>query len=292
VLDIGLAWYQIAESLAESTGTGSVKEFCKTLLERAIEAERARRHLAEVESRRGPLEGLAAIASDPDYLAEWRAQTGSVLSTIREPRVVTRPASDSLANSQSAFLGKNDTKEGGDRPPTAVSLASHEVELRTADGLPVPNASERVSDGERGVAEATQTRERRTPLMLDRVQAASATELVARHAGQGGTDSDPSGFLPMLRRGEPVSPEKVTELLTALRQLEVEFRTESTIDRRLSHQLHRLALESQVLMTEAWPGVFDERIVLSIRAVQEAVERVLSGEDIRYYETPQASIAE
>jgi hypothetical protein len=50
--------------------------------------------------------------------------------------------------------------------------------------------------------------------------------------------------------------------------------------------LHRLSLESQVLLTDAWPGVFDERMIAAIRSVQEAVERILSGQDIRYYSNP------
>ncbi len=60
---------------------------------------------------------------------------------------------------------------------------------------------------------------------------------------------------------------------------------------RLMH-LHRLALESQVLLTDAWPGVFDERVITAIRTVQEAVERILSGQDIRYYPAPATSGSE
>ena len=69
----------------------------------------------------------------------------------------------------------------------------------------------------------------------------------------------------------------------ALNQLEDELSGAETIDRRTAHALHRLALESQVLLTDAWPGVFDERMITAIRTVQEAVERILSGQDIRYY---------
>ncbi len=58
------------------------------------------------------------------------------------------------------------------------------------------------------------------------------------------------------------------------------------LDRRMAHALHRLALESQVLLTDAWPGAFDDRVIAAIRTVQEGVERVLSGEDIRYYPSP------
>jgi hypothetical protein len=38
-----------------------------------------------------------------------------------------------------------------------------------------------------------------------------------------------------------------------------------------------------VLHTDAWPGAFDEWTVDTLRAVQEAVERILSGQDIRYF---------
>ena len=68
-----------------------------------------------------------------------------------------------------------------------------------------------------------------------------------------------------------------------LERLEHELRGNDTLDRRLAHRLHRLALESQVLLTDAWPGVFDEAVIQAIRTVQEAVERILSGQDIRYY---------
>ena len=55
------------------------------------------------------------------------------------------------------------------------------------------------------------------------------------------------------------------------------------LDRRLAFALHRLAFESQILHTDAWPGAFDAWTVDTLRAVQEAVERILSGQDIRYY---------
>ena len=111
----------------------------------------------------------------------------------------------------------------------------------------------------------------------------SATDVISRHAGSG---EDQWGFLPCLRRGEPVPPVKSAELIYALNQLEEELKGADTIDRRTAHGLHRLALESQVLLTDAWPGVFDERVITVIRTVQEAVERILSGQDIRYYPAP------
>jgi hypothetical protein len=95
------------------------------------------------------------------------------------------------------------------------------------------------------------------------------------------------GFLPCLRRGEAVPPAKVAELEAALEKLEQELRGSQTLDRRLAHNLYRLALESQVLLTDAWPGAFDTRVIQAIRTVQEAVERILSDQDVRFYPSEQ-----
>ena len=71
-----------------------------------------------------------------------------------------------------------------------------------------------------------------------------------------------------------------------MQSLEAEYQGAGTIHRQVAYALHRLALEAQVLQTDAWPGGdFDAWTVDTIRAVQEAVDRVLSGEDIRYYPT-------
>ena len=101
-----------------------------------------------------------------------------------------------------------------------------------------------------------------------------------RHVGTGGDECGVS--CRGLRRGVPVPAARSAELLHALGQLEMEHRGAEVLDRRMAHALHRLALESQVLLTDAWPGVFDERMIAAIRSVQEAVERILSGQDIRY----------
>ena len=106
-----------------------------------------------------------------------------------------------------------------------------------------------------------------------------------RHAGQ--ADDDPHAFLPCLRRGEPVPPSEVAELAQALHDLEIEIpgrRRRWTAGSTFA--LHRLAFESQILHTDAWPGAFDVWTVDMLRAVQEAVERILSGQDIRYYPDP------
>jgi hypothetical protein len=108
----------------------------------------------------------------------------------------------------------------------------------------------------------------------------SALEVLGRHVGW---IADDFGFLPCLRRGEAVPPAKIAELTRALTQLEDDLRGAELLDRRTAHALHRLALESQVLLTDAWPGLFDQQMVAAIRVVQEGVERVLSDQDIRYY---------
>ena len=109
---------------------------------------------------------------------------------------------------------------------------------------------------------------------------ATAVETIVAHVRPG--DPDPEAFLPALRRGQAVKPDRASELMDALRRLEAEQEGATVLDRQLSYALHRLAMESQVMLTEAWPGVFDRPMVATIRAVQEMVERILSGQDIRY----------
>ena len=108
-----------------------------------------------------------------------------------------------------------------------------------------------------------------------------AAQTVLRHAAVG--SDDPLGFLAAIRRGESVVEASASELLQAINALEVEYRDARAIDRRIAYALHRLAFEGQVLHTDAWPGALDESTVNLLRIVQEAVDRVLSGEDIRYY---------
>jgi hypothetical protein len=111
---------------------------------------------------------------------------------------------------------------------------------------------------------------------------ASAAEVVFRHAAVGA--EDPASFLPTLRRGEPIGPGPSRELLKALGDLEGSLRTAPVLDRRLAYALHRLAFEGQILLTDAWPATAtDPATVDVLRAIQEAVDRILSGEDIRYY---------
>ena len=108
-----------------------------------------------------------------------------------------------------------------------------------------------------------------------------ATQIVLRHAAI--EDDNPALFLATLRRGEGVPEAVAGELLQALNALEVEYRTARIIDRKVAYALHRLAFEGQILHTDAWPGAIPAETVNTLRIVQEAVDRVLSGEDIRYY---------
>jgi hypothetical protein len=131
-------------------------------------------------------------------------------------------------------------------------------------GLPSPSSESEI-DTDRDVASS---------------DLSEAAAIVLRHAGEG-DDGRPS-FLGNLRRGEAVPVPEVAELGRALHLLEKELRDATAIDRRVVNALHRLAFVSQVLHTDAWPGAFDEWTVDTLRAVQEAVDRILSGQDIRY----------
>jgi hypothetical protein len=109
-----------------------------------------------------------------------------------------------------------------------------------------------------------------------------ARAAVFRHAGI--DDDDPSAFLPTLRRCERITPEVADELIGSLRDLEQRLRGVERLDRRLAYALHRLAFEGQILLTDApTEAAADAGTVDRVRLVQEAVDRVLSGEDIRYF---------
>ena len=110
----------------------------------------------------------------------------------------------------------------------------------------------------------------------------AASGVVLRHAALEG--DDPTAFLPSLRRGEPLEVESTRELLLALNDLETGLQGSDLIDRKLAFALHRLAYEGQILLTESSPRASVDRPTLDrLRLVQEAVDRVLSGEDIRYF---------
>jgi hypothetical protein len=217
-----------AEEQAQRAGAPTVQEYCADLLVRGIEGEHAREQVADLEARRGTLEGLHEIASDPEYLAEWSARAGG-----RDPVAVESPADGSVP------LGLS----GPDAPAIPVRMPI--IPSRAGDGFETPAA------------------------------------IVLRHAAVEG--DDPQAFLLCMRRGEPPALAGVAELAQALQTLEEELHNQAAIDRRLAYALHRLSFEAQILHTDAWPGSFDEWTVETLRAIQEYVDRILSGQDIRYY---------
>ncbi len=76
----------LAQELAGRAGVATVQDYCAGLLRQAIDNERVKAHMADVEAKRGPLEGFHAIASDPGYLAEWRRVPASTRATRTAPR--------------------------------------------------------------------------------------------------------------------------------------------------------------------------------------------------------------
>ncbi len=212
---------------SQRLGFANVQEYCGEVLIKALDAERVREHLNDVESRRGSLEGFHEIADDPEFLAD--------LSAASAPRESSKRPQTRLSDTESSAL--------------SIRLERQEPEPRVSHSRPLTLSTAAVA--------------------------------VLRHAGQ--WDDDPTGFLACLRRGESVPPSEVGELAQALHELEMESRDLPEMDRRLTFALHRLAFESQILHTDAWPGTFDPWTVDMLRAVQEAVERILSGQDIRYY---------
>ncbi len=240
-----------AELQASRLGFESAQDYCAELLVKALDAEHIREHVAELEAKRGTLEGLHEISDDPEYLADLSA-AGSSRESVAPPldRTEISPIALSLRHDGDAVV-----------PPLINPYEPAPAVAETKSTAPVATRSSRA-----------------TPFPLS-VSAASL--VVMRHAGQ--AEDDPHAFLPALRRGAPVPASEVAELAQALHDLELEHRDKPEMDRRLTFALHRLAFESQILHTDAWPGAFDLWTVDMLRAVQEAVERILSGQDIRYY---------
>jgi hypothetical protein len=253
----------LAEALAEKAGIPAIQEYCEWLLTQAIEAEQVRQKVSRFEARRGPLEGLKEIAEDPDYLSEWQARSEARPAPPLPPGDAITVDLALADGDDAAMLPEPD--EGGVwfvDPPEGAPAGS-------TGGGEHPDAPAQGPSGMPGPTRQT------VRVLADQ----TALEVLRRHVGH---DADESGFLPCLRRGVPVPGTKSAELLHALTQLELQHRGADVLDRRMAHALHRLALESQVLLTDAWPGAFDARMIATIRAVQEAVERILSGQDIRY----------
>ena len=247
----------LAEQLAELADVPTIQEYCTRLLAHALENERDSRRVADVESQRGPLEGLKEIAQDPQYLAEWRNQ-------------------HERHDGEPDFTPEMTVPIGFFQAPEAADETDEPAEAEQDGEPPGKPLTIRIETRQRFVEPVVS--ERMVPEVID----GGALDVVWNHVGAG--DAEPQGFLPCLRRGESASVAKTAELLEALRQLEQEYQGRDGLDRGLAYALHRLSLESQVLMTEAWPGAFDEAAVGAIRSVQEMVERILSGQDVRYYQ--------
>lgn len=231
----------LAQELADRFEVPTMQEFCALLLARSLEEERTRRQMAEVEAKRGPLKGLEAIADDPGYLAEWQG------------RHVEHGPGDDAGDVVVPLLQLPTMDDWDGSAPAIADPAEPPQTIR----LEIGPRREPV------VAETSHPEPR-------------ALDIAWKHVGPDG--GDPSGFLPRLRRGEGVPAAVAVELLEALRELDEENRGAAGLDRRLAYSLYRLALEPQVLLTEAYPGAFDEPTVAAIRAVQEMVERILSPE--------------
>lgn len=249
----------LAEDLAELADVPTIQEYCSKLLALALENERARWRVAEAEAKQGPFEGLREIAKDPDYLAEWRPQDGHPRHLGDEaggPGVIIPVALEPT------FLDPEDEETIEASTPTPTPTETSE---------PLTVRVETSRSAEPVVARPI------TPELID----GRPMEILWRHVAPGDQSSD--GFLPRLRRGESVPPAEIAGLLDALGRLGEETRNAEGLDRRLAYSLYRLALESQVLMTEVWPGAFDEPTVEGVRAAQEMVERILSGEDGQSY---------
>jgi hypothetical protein len=271
-----------AEALAEQAGVPTLQEYCAQLLARAIEVERLKHHMADVEAKHGPLRGFNEVTGDPGYLAEWREQSEARESVAAKEQPESAPGGERDNGltvpvelpDQLALPGDLDTS-----PPSQGESSADPEQPKLAEPPRI-----RIEIGQYAIGPPV------TERIVAEVLDASAIEVVLSHVGLG--RDDPHTFLPSLRRGVPVSPQRVDELMTALRRLETDNQGATLLDRRLSYALHRLAMESQVMLTEAWPGVFDDRMQAAIRGVQEMVERILSGQDIRYYKHQDVPAAE
>jgi hypothetical protein len=268
-LNLPVSSFETAETLAAKLKKPSVREYCSELLRRVIEEERLLHQVEEFESKHGALEGLAEIARDPEYLSEWEALSRA-RTNVEPDRSVDAPSSQSLAG---AYVPFGTVPPFDPTPDTATLTPEILFEPEWNGEASLDNEAQSPTDWS---VEPLVTSIREIP--MGRPLQESAADVVKRHAGL--DFEDHWSFLPCLRRGQAVPASMIDELLESLERLREESGGEAMLDRSIAHSLHRLALESQVLLTEAWPGAFDERMVLAIRSVQEAVERHFSGSAI------------
>ena len=248
----------LAEMQAVRLGFRDAQEYCAEVVLRAIEAEHVKEQVAGVEAKHGALEGWHEIAEDADYLAELSAL--GVARRPAPPSVTPPPINDTVETLVPISIDRSH------RPREITYIEAPDRVLHVESAYRPSPANLAIEHSEAA------------PTLGD-----DSADVILRHAGQAG--DDPYAFLPCLRRGESVPPAEVAELAQALSELERDYRGVRSMDRSLTFALHRLAFESQILATDAWPGAFDVWTVDMVRAVQEAVERILSGRDIRYYPT-------
>ena len=279
-----------AEVLAGKAGVPTLQEYCERLLREAIEVERLKDHVAEVEARRGPLEGFNEISGDPGYLSEWRelSGTGRTAAPGRQDTsdVGAEAAADLTISADSinhVTLPEHPAQLEGDKAASEPAdidgnESSEDASLVQTDEQGVPASRPRIRiEPARRAAEPVVT-QKIVPEVLD----PGLRQTLMKHLGSG--QHDPGAFLPVLRRGQQIEPASLAELISALARVELDQQGVSVLERGLAYALHRLGLESQVLLTEAWPGIFNTHTISGIRSVQELVERILSGQDIRYYQ--------
>jgi hypothetical protein len=267
----------LAEALAEKVGFATVQEYCADLLGKAIEVERVRHHVADFEAKRGRLEGLSEVTGDVRYLSEWQEQSDSrEIASARD-----RP------QGAGPDQGTPELTVPGEVLDAVLLPEEAGPGTEAVDGSSGPESEEgpdATTPPQRPTIRITPQRPAAGPVILERIIPEvidrSSISILWSHVAPG--QGDHGGFLPALRLGQEVAPARVAELLEALNRIEADQQGSASIDRSLCYALHRLSLESQVLLTEAWPGIFDDRMVAAIRAVQERVERILSGQDIRY----------
>lgn len=284
-----------AEALAGKAGVRTLQEYCERLLSEAIEVERLKDHVAEVETRRGPLEGFNEISGDLGYLSEWRELSGGRQTAASGPHGTPehRPEATSEltipANSIDHLALPAELEGGGETSKPGDGIAS-DCSKNPAPA-PADEQGELASRPRIRIEPARRPAEpvisqKITPEVLD----PGARQTLMKHVGFG--QHDPGAFLPVLRRGQQMDAARLAELISALARLERDQQGVSVLERELAYALHRLGLESQVLLTEAWPGVFDAGTTRGIRSVQELVERILSGQDIRYYQETDRPVSE
>lgn len=204
-----------AERQSIGAGAKDLQRYCETVLLRHIEAQQTRNRVRRLEAERGNLEGLRAVSSDPDYLAEL-----SQLRFASSPAPPPRPAPDN----------------------------------------PSPSSPER-------------TGSHPFPLLLS---------VVERHAGLSPNSTDPS-LAACLSTGSIPSSSSLAELASTLEALHNHFTSEPHLPRPAAFALHRLALVAQVFITGSWyASTPDPTLLSSLRWIQEAVDRILSGQEIRY----------